>query len=126
MKLPGRALLHAPMHPFGGHVRRLVVEPDAPPFVVDLAQQDSIAVALPADDQLGILHPAVARADGGPGDVAHDQEFLAELARINFDQLSPDHNELARQIAGQESALDELQTALGKFQTELDSMDGTR
>src|SRR5215831_8687128 len=41
-------------------------------------------MTLPADHQFRILHPAVARADSGARDVAHDQEFFAEFGRGNL------------------------------------------
>jgi uncharacterized protein YhaN len=53
------------------------------------------------------------------------EEFLAELAGVNLDQLSSDGEALTARIAEQDAAIGELQTAIGKFQTELDAMDGS-
>jgi uncharacterized protein YhaN len=53
------------------------------------------------------------------------EEFLAELAGVNPDQLSSDAEALAAGIVEQETAIGGLQTAIGKCQTELDAMDGS-
>lgn len=53
------------------------------------------------------------------------EEFLTELAGVNPDQLSSDGEALAAGIAQQEATIGELQTAIGKFHTELEMMDGS-